>query len=82
LREEVLFENGRITNGTFTDYEVPRFADLPELDVLLIDRSDQPPAGAGETPIMAVAPAIANALFHATGTRVRQMPIRWGAATG
>jgi len=39
-----------------------------------------PPAGAGETPIVAVAPAIANAVFHATGRRIRQMPIRLNAA--
>jgi isoquinoline 1-oxidoreductase subunit beta len=76
LREEVKFENGSVTNGSFTDYRVPRFEDVPELDVQLLDRPDIPPAGAGETPIVAIAPAIANSVFHATGRRVRQMPIR------
>jgi isoquinoline 1-oxidoreductase len=76
LREEIQFENGRITNGNFSDYLVPRFADLPELDIQLLDRPDLPPAGAGETPIVAIAPAIANAVFQATGVRVRQMPLR------
>ncbi len=75
LRERMEFEKGKITNGTFSDYLVPRFADLPLMDIQLMDRPDIPSAGAGETPIMAIAPAIANAVFHATGTRVRSMPI-------
>jgi isoquinoline 1-oxidoreductase len=51
------------------------------LDVHLLDRPDLPSAGAGETPIIAIAPAIANAVFHATGKRIRQMPIRMGEPT-
>jgi len=80
LREEVKFENGRVTNGTFSDYLVSRFADMPEIDVQLLDRPDIAPAGAGETAIMGIAPAIGNAVFHATGKRIRQMPIRLDAA--
>jgi isoquinoline 1-oxidoreductase len=76
LREEVLFKGGRLTNGEFASYQVPRFADLPKLDVLLLDRKDLEPAGAGETPIIAIAPAIANAVFDATGQRAHAMPIR------
>jgi CO/xanthine dehydrogenase Mo-binding subunit len=49
---------------------------VPELDVHLLNRPDLAPVGAGETPIIAVAPAIANAVFQATGQRVREMPIR------
>jgi isoquinoline 1-oxidoreductase len=76
LREEMIFENGKMLNATFGDYLVPRLEDVPELDIHLMDRPDLPSAGAGETPIIAVAPAIANALFAATGIRVRTMPIR------
>jgi isoquinoline 1-oxidoreductase len=76
LREEMTFEHGEITNPTFRQYQVPRFADVPELDIHLLDRPDLDPVGAGETPIIAIAPAIANAVFHATGTRVRAMPIK------
>jgi isoquinoline 1-oxidoreductase len=79
LREEMRFENGRINNASFRKYEVPRFADLPELDLQLLDRPDLRSAGAGETPIIAIAPAIANAVYHATGARIRQMPIRLNA---
>ena len=76
LREEMRFENGKMQNASFDDYLVPRFADVPELDIHLLDRPDLPSVGGGETPIIAVAPAIANAIFRATGTPVREMPIR------
>ena len=76
LREEILFRGGRVTNGRFAAYRVPRFRDLPKLDIVLLDRKDLEPAGAGETPITAIAPAIANAVFDATGKRAHAMPIR------
>ena len=75
LREEMRFENGEMLNASFRKYQVPRFEDVPELDIHLLNRPDLASAGAGETPIMVVAPAIANAAFHATGIRVRTMPI-------
>jgi len=76
LREEISFENGEILNPSFRQYPVPRFSDVPELDIHLLNRPDLDPIGAGETPILVIAPAIANAVFHATGVRVRAMPIR------
>ncbi len=76
LREAVQFKDGVITNPSFADYLVPRFADLPELEIHLLDHREIPSAGAGETPIMAVAPAIANAVFHASGQRLHEMPLR------
>lgn len=76
LREEMQFENGEILNPSFRKYQVPRFADIPEFDIHLLNRPDLASVGAGETPIIAIAPAIANAVFHATGQRVREMPIR------
>ena len=76
LREAMTFEDGKIENASFSEYEVPRIEDVPELDIRLIDRPDLPSVGAGETPLIAVAPAIANAVFQATGTRLRQMPLR------
>jgi len=80
LREEVQFENGKITNASFRKYQVPRFDDVPELDIQLIDRPDRPSAGAGETPIIAIAPAVANAVFQATGKSVRALPIKLATA--
>jgi isoquinoline 1-oxidoreductase len=78
LREEIRFENGKITNAAFSKYRVPRMDDVPEFDIHLLDRPDLPSAGAGETPIVAIAPAIANAVSRATGKRVREMPMRLG----
>jgi CO/xanthine dehydrogenase Mo-binding subunit len=61
-----------------TDYRVPRITDLPAIEVALLDRPDVPPAGAGETPIIALAPAIANAIFDGTGVRLRDLPLILG----
>jgi isoquinoline 1-oxidoreductase len=76
LREEMRFTGGKIRNASFQDYQVPRFSDVPEFDIHLLDRPDLPSVGAGETPIITIAPAIANAVYHATGQRIRQMPMR------
>jgi nicotinate dehydrogenase subunit B len=54
---------------------VPRFRDVPEIEAVLLDRKDIPSAGAGETPIMAVAPSIGNAIFDATGVRLNNLPM-------
>jgi isoquinoline 1-oxidoreductase len=54
---------------------VPRFRDVPEIEAILLDRNDIPSAGAGETPIMAVAPAIGNAILDATGIRINNLPM-------
>jgi isoquinoline 1-oxidoreductase len=76
LREEMQFAGGKMRNAAFSRYLVPRLSDVPEFDIHLLNRPDLPSAGGGETPIIAIAPAIANAVAHATGKRVRQMPIR------
>jgi len=75
LFEAIRFRAGRITNGTFSGYRVPRISDVPPIEVVLLDRPDLPSAGAGETPMIAVAPAVANAIFHATGQRLRSLPL-------
>jgi CO/xanthine dehydrogenase Mo-binding subunit len=75
LFEAIEFENGKILNPHFAQYRVPRFVDVPALDVVLIDRKDQPSAGAGESPIMGLAPAVGNAIFNATGRRLRSLPM-------
>jgi nicotinate dehydrogenase subunit B len=75
LFEEIEHANGRITNPRLSQYRVPRFTDVPKIDVILIDRRDIPSAGAGETPIVAIAPAVANAIFSATKIRLYSMPL-------
>ena len=76
LTEEIQFEDGKILNARFSRYRVPRFTDVPKINVHLINNPQISPAGGGETPIVAVAPAIGNAIFAATGERIRSMPIR------
>jgi isoquinoline 1-oxidoreductase len=75
LFEAVEFDQRRILNPRLSLYRVPRFSDVPEIDVVLLDRKDLPSAGAGETPIVAVAPAVAGAIFAATGIRLRALPL-------
>jgi isoquinoline 1-oxidoreductase beta subunit len=76
LTEEIEFRDGKILNPRFSRYRVPRFRDVPRIDVHLVENRDIPPAGGGETPIIAAAPAIGNAVFAATGVRLRSMPLR------
>ncbi len=73
--EAIEFENGRILNPYFAKYRVPRFSDTPIIETVLVDRKDLPSAGAGETPIVGLAPAVGNAIFHATGVRIRALPM-------
>ncbi|MGZ4148258.1 MAG: molybdopterin cofactor-binding domain-containing protein, partial [Actinomycetota bacterium] len=75
LTEAIHFADGRIIDPCLSRYPVPRFNDVPPIEVVLLDRPEIPPAGAGETPIVAVAPAIANAVFAVSGVRLRSMPL-------
>lgn len=75
LFEEIDFADGRILNPSLSAYRVPRFADIPPLDIVLIDRKDISPAGAGETPIVGIAPAIRNAILDATGIKLHTLPL-------
>jgi isoquinoline 1-oxidoreductase len=75
LFESLEFDDGRISNPHFAQYRVPRFRDIPKIEAILLDRKDLPPAGAGETPIVGLAPAIGNAIFDAIGVRLRALPL-------
>jgi nicotinate dehydrogenase subunit B len=75
LFEAIEFANGRILNGRFSDYRLPRFSDVPVIETVMIDRKDIPSAGAGESSLVGVAPAIANAIFDASGVRLRSLPL-------
>jgi isoquinoline 1-oxidoreductase len=75
LFEEILFADGRILNSRFSKYRLPRFSDVPRIEVVIINRKDLPSAGAGETGIVALAPAVGNAIFAATGIRFPNMPM-------
>jgi isoquinoline 1-oxidoreductase len=75
LFEAIEFDKGKILNSSLSQYRVPRFGDVPTLETVLVNRPDLPSAGAGETPIVAVAPAIGNAIVQATGIRLRSLPM-------
>ncbi len=75
LFEAIHLEAGAITNGSFSAYRVPRISDVPAVEVVLLPRPDLPSAGAGETPMIAVAPALAGAIFDATGWRLHSLPL-------
>ncbi len=75
LFEAIRFAGGKIANPHFAQYRVPRFVDVPPIETVLLDRKDLPSSGAGETPLIGLAPAIGNAIFAATGIRLRALPL-------
>ena len=75
LWEQVSYDGTGQRTRRLSQYRVPRFTDVPAMDVQIIDRRDVPPAGAGESPIALPAPALAAAIFAATGTRHRALPL-------
>jgi isoquinoline 1-oxidoreductase len=75
LFEAIEFADGRLRNGSMAQYPVPRFKDMPAIDVVLLDRRDIPSAGAGETPIVCVAPAIGSAA-RGFGAVATELPVR------
>jgi isoquinoline 1-oxidoreductase len=75
LFEAIEFEDGRIRTNGFSSYRVPRFADVPAIEIILLDRKDVPSAGGSETPIVGIAPAVGNAIFDAVGVRLRSLPL-------
>ena len=75
LWEEVTFDNANVTSVDWASYPILEIEDAPQaIDIVLINRPELPPAGAGEASTRAVAAAVANAIFDATGVRVRRAP--------
>jgi nicotinate dehydrogenase subunit B len=75
LFENIQFKDGLVLNGKFSRYRLPRFSDIPAIEIVLLDRKDLPSAGAGETPIVGLAPAVGNAIFDLTSVRIRSLPL-------
>ena len=75
LFEAIDFAGGKILNSSLSAYRVPRFSDIPKIEVLLIDRKDEPSSGAGEAGIIGIAPAIRNAILDATGIALTNLPM-------
>jgi CO/xanthine dehydrogenase Mo-binding subunit len=74
LHEEVVFDNSRVTSTDWATYPILRFPEAPAIEVALLNHPDQPAWGAGEAAAAPVAAALANAIFDATGVRLRTAP--------
>ncbi len=75
LYEEVIFDRDRVTSVDWASYPILKFPELPEVIVDLVDHPELPPLGGGEAATAPVGAALANAIFDATGARVRQAPM-------
>jgi isoquinoline 1-oxidoreductase beta subunit len=75
LYDEITLRNGRVEQSNFNDYRTMRIDEAPPVEVIIVQSTD-PPGGIGETGTVASAPALTNAIFAATGVRIRKLPVR------
>ena len=75
LTEEVRFKDGAVLDRNFDTYQIPRFSWLPKIETILIDNPETPASGCGQPPIVTMGAVLANAIFDATGKRLRQLPM-------
>jgi CO/xanthine dehydrogenase Mo-binding subunit len=75
LKGEITVDGGKIMQGNFDDYPLLTMAEMPEVEVHIVP-SMEPPSGSGEPGLPPIAPAVANAVYAATGKRLRSMPLR------
>jgi CO/xanthine dehydrogenase Mo-binding subunit len=74
LKSSITIKKGRVEQSNFHDFPLLRYDEMPEIRVLIV-RSDQPPTGVGEIGVPVAAPAVVNAVFAATGKRIRHLPV-------
>ena len=74
LFEQITLDDGQVVQGNFDDYKIARMRDTPEINVTIVE-SNRPPSGSGEPATSPIVPAITNAIFAATGKRIRKLPI-------
>lgn len=75
IREEVRFNRKEITSRDWTTYPVLRYPEIPDTEVVILNQPELPPLGAGEAAQGPAAAAIANALYRASGKRIRNLPL-------
>ena len=73
LREKITIKDGRVLQSNYTDYEVTRMSDVPNIEIKVVS-TDNPPTGAGEDGVPLVASAVGNAIAALTGVRIRELP--------
>jgi isoquinoline 1-oxidoreductase subunit beta len=71
----ITFKNGTAQQSSYRDFEVARMKDAPQIEVHIVPSERQEPSGMGEPPVPPIVPAIVNAVFAATGKRIRRLPI-------
>jgi CO/xanthine dehydrogenase Mo-binding subunit len=74
LMEEVKFDRSHVSSLDWSSYPILRFSEVPKLEINLVDRPNEPPLGAGEATCAAVGAALGNAVYDATGARLRTVP--------
>ena len=75
VKDAITVEHGRIVQANFNDYAMIRMNEAPPIEVHLVPSAEDP-SGIGEPTVPVIAPAICNAIFNATGRRLRRLPIR------
>jgi CO/xanthine dehydrogenase Mo-binding subunit len=75
LKDAITIEDGAVVQSNFHDYRLLAFDEMPEVEVHIVP-SSEPPTGVGEMGVPPIAPAVANAVFAATGIRLRALPLR------
>jgi CO/xanthine dehydrogenase Mo-binding subunit len=73
--EEVKFDRSRVTSVDWSSYPIAKFSQIPDIQIALIDRPNEPPVGAGEAASAPVGAALGNAVFDAVGIRLRELPM-------
>jgi CO/xanthine dehydrogenase Mo-binding subunit len=77
LKQQITWRKGRVEQSNFNDFDLLRVDECPDIEVHLVP-GDGPPTGVGEPGVPPVAPAVANAVFAATGQRLRNLPLQLG----
>jgi len=75
MKDAITINHGRVQQANFNDYDMPRISEMPKIEVYLV-ASKEDPTGIGEPGLPVVAPAVGNAIFAATGKRLRRLPIK------
>ena len=75
MKDAITIKGGRVEQANFNDYDMPRINEMPKIEVHLV-ASKEDPTGIGEPGLPVIAPAVCNAVFAATGKRLRRLPIR------
>ena len=75
LKEQVLFDDGRISTSSWDTYPILKFSEVPEIEIALIDHPDEATLGVGEVSQGPTVAAIANAVADALGVRIRDLPL-------